>query len=111
VAPGFPVSELNDTDPATNDGHPSVRRDGREIVFYSNRTGGAGGIDLWMSTRRSVHEPWSTPMNMGAPFNTTANETQPSLSHDARTLIFTSNRPGGLGGNDIWMSTRTPSGK
>lgn len=108
---GVPVSELNDVDPATNDGHPSVRRDGREIVFYSNRTGGAGGIDLWMSIRRSVHEPWSTPVNMGAPLNTTANETQPSLSYDARTLIFTSNRLGGLGGNDIWMSTRTSTGK
>jgi len=49
-------------------------------------------------------------VNLGTPINTTASEQQPSLSGDGRTLLFASNRPGGLGGTDIWMSTRTPSG-
>ncbi len=109
--PAVPVAELNDPDPAITDAHPSVRVDGREVFLYSNRAGGSGGNDLWTSTRRSVHEPWSPPVNLGAPLNTTAGETQPTLSHDGRTLIFASTRTGGLGASDIWMSTRTPSGR
>lgn len=105
--PAVLVSELNST---TTDIHASVRKDGREVFFSSMRVGGLGAADLWTSTRRSVHESWSTPVNLGAPLNTTANDQQPSLSDDGRTLLFTSDRPGGLGGNDLWFSTRTPSG-
>jgi hypothetical protein len=105
------VAELSDLDPAIADAHPSLRTDGREVYFHSNRAGSLGASDLWRSVRRSVHEPWSTPENVGAPLSTAANETQPSLTYNARTLIFASTRGGGLGGSDIWMSTRTPSGK
>ncbi len=109
--PAAPVAELNDPDPAITDAHPSLRVDGREVFLYSNRAGGVAGNDLWTSTRRSVHEPWSPPVNLGTPINTTFNDIQPTLSYNGRTLVFASNRPGGLGGTDIWMSTRTPSGK
>lgn len=109
--PAVPVAELNDPDPAVTDAHPTVRVDGREMYFHSSRAGGLGGTDLWMSTRRSVHEPWSPPVNVGVPLNSVAADFQPTLSYDGRTLIFASGRPGGLGGNDIWMSTRTPSGR
>jgi len=108
--PAVPVAELNDPDPAVNEAHPTVRVDGREMYFHSDRTGGLGSNDLWRSTRRSVHEPWSPPMNVGAPLNSAASDFQPTLSYDGRTLIFASLRLGGLGGSDIWMSTRTPSG-
>jgi Tol biopolymer transport system component len=110
LGPAVPVVELNDPDPAVTDAHPSVRIDGREIYFYSNRAGSLGASDLWRSTRGSVHEPWSTPENLGPPLNTAANEIQPTLSYSGRTLVFASTRAGGLGGSDIWMSTRTPSG-
>jgi hypothetical protein len=106
--PAVPVSELND--PTSTDQHASVRKDGREIFFASLRVGGLGRFDLWTSTRRSVHEPWSAPVNVGTPVNTTVNDQQPSLSSDGRTLLFTSDRAGGLGGNDLWISTRTTSG-
>jgi Tol biopolymer transport system component len=109
--PAVPVTELNDTVPATTDAHPTVRRDGREVLFFSTRAGGFGVSDLYASTRQSVHEPWSTPRNMGSTLNTAFGETQPSLSYDGRTLVFSSNRPGGVGGSDIWISTRTPSGQ
>ncbi len=109
--PAVPVTELNDPDPAVNDAHPSLRVDGREMFLHSSRAGGIGGNDLWTSTRRSVHDPWSSPVNLGVPVNTAASENQPSLSYDGRTLIFASTRAGGLGGSDIWMSTRTPSGR
>jgi len=108
--PGGPavlVAELSNQDPAITDAHPSLRADGREIYFYSNRAGSLGGSDLWRSTRRSVHEPWTTPENVGAPLSTTANDVHPSLTHDARTLIFASTRTGGFGGTDIWMATRS----
>jgi WD40-like Beta Propeller Repeat len=108
--PAVAVTELNDPDPAVNDAHPSLRVDGREMFLHSSRAGGVGGNDLWTSTRRSVHDPWSPPVNLGIPLNTAAGENQPSLSYDGRTLIFASTRAGGLGGSDIWMSTRTPSG-
>jgi len=104
-----PVTELNIL--GTREFHPTIRNDGREIFFASNRPGSLGMTDIWTSTRRSVHDEWSTPTNLGAPVNTTANDVQPSLSKDGRTLIITSTRPGGFGGNDLWMSMRTPSGK
>jgi len=108
--PAVPVVELNDPNPAITDAHPSVRIDGREIYFHSSRAGGAGGFDLWRSTRPSVHDPWSVPENVGGTLNTAVNDFQPTLSYDGRTLIFASARSGGVGGSDIWMSTRTPSG-
>jgi hypothetical protein len=108
--PAVIVAELSDLNPAVTDAHPSVRVDGRELFFYSNRAGSLAS-DLWRSTRRDVHEPWSIPENVGAPFSTAGNDMQPTISYDGRTLIFTSNRTGGLGGNDIWMSMRTPSGQ
>jgi hypothetical protein len=109
TGPAVLVAELSD--PAAGDLHASVRTDGKEVFLHSNRVGGLGGNDIWTSTRRNIREPWSTPVDLGAPWNTTVNENQPSLSNDGRTLLFSSNRPGGLGGNDLWISTRTPSGK
>jgi Tol biopolymer transport system component len=106
--PAVPASELND--PSANEAAPAIRSDGKEIYFHSNRAGTLGLTDLWVSRRQSVNDAWSTPANMGAPMNSTSQDQQPNLSHDGRTLFFTSNRPGGSGGNDIWMATRTPSG-
>ena len=101
------VPELSD--PTANDAAASVRTDGREIFFGSTRINGAGGLDIWISTRRSVHDAWSSPENL-APLNSAASDQQPSLSSDGRTLLFASDRSGSIGGTDIWMSTRTPSG-
>jgi len=97
--------------PNVNDAAVTVRTDGRELMFYSNRPGGLGSTDLWVSTRSNSHEPWSPPENPGAPLNSAFSEVTPSISADGRTLIFGSNRPGGVGGNDLYISTRTSSGK
>jgi hypothetical protein len=106
LGPAVLVSELSVA--GANDAGATVRKDGKEIFFFSTRPG-VGGIDLWTSTRSSVEEPWSDPVNV-ATLNTTSNEQTPSLSHDGRTLVFGSNRPGSLG-NDIWITTRTSSGE
>jgi len=105
--PAVYVSELNVV--TAVDQHVTIRKDGRELFFSSNRAGGMGGFDLWTSTRRSVHEPWSAPVDLSAPMNTAVNDQQPTLSANGRTLLFASNRPGGSGGNDLWISTRSPS--
>ncbi len=104
LGPAVLISELSD--PIATDQGPTLRSDGREVFFFSTRPGGVGGADLWTSTRRSVHDPWTPPVNVGAPLNSTAAEQQPSLSSGGLTLLFASSRAGGFGGTDIWMSTR-----
>lgn len=97
------VTELSS---AANEQRPSIRFDGLEIVFSSDRSGGAGSQDVWVSTRKGRGEAWSTPVNLGSGLNTPFQEQQPSISEDGKMLFFGSNRPGGSGGLDIYFSTR-----
>lgn len=108
--PAVLVSELSD--PAGGPRSPTVRADGRELIFWASATrGGLGLADLWVSTRHSVHDPWSTPQNLGRPVNSEFGELEPGLSHDGRALVFSASQTrGGVGLNDLWMSTRTPMG-
>jgi hypothetical protein len=108
LGPAALIAELSD--PVANDVSPTVRFDEREVVFASNRAGSVGLNDIWTSSRRSPNDPWSTPENVGI-VNSVLNELTPSLSPDGRILLFDSDRPGGVGGRDLYMSTRTPSGK
>ena len=102
--PAEPVAELNDA--VANDIQPNVRRDGREVVFSSNRTGTLGGQDIWVSTRSSVKDPWSAPVNLGDAVNTSgASESRPSLSWDGHTLLF-GRAPGPEGMSDIYVASR-----
>ncbi|HVS82487.1 MAG TPA: hypothetical protein VHE60_12220, partial [Pyrinomonadaceae bacterium] len=84
-----------------------IRHDGLEIFFQSNRVGSIGLNDLWVARRESTLAPWSTPVNLGATINTAFAEQNPYLSSDNKTLFFASDRPGGSGGQDLYMSTRT----
>jgi len=88
------------------DTRTAIRRDGLEIFLSSGRPGGVGNEDLWVSTRGSTLDPWSTPVNLGAVVNTTAFDGGPALSFDGTTLYFHSNRLGGVGGNDLYVTTR-----
>lgn len=97
------VHELNS--PA-NDLRPTIRFDGREIFLSSNRTGGFGRDDLWGSTRQGVATPWTAPVNLGPVINSPFNDNQPGLSEDGTELYFTSDRPGGSGLVDLYVSTR-----
>jgi hypothetical protein len=102
--PASPVGELNS--PA-NDIQPNVRKDGRELVLSSNHLypDAQGGQDVYVSTRKSVDDPWSTPLNLGTAVNTSLGETRPSLSRNARSLYF-GRAPGPEGMSDIYVSTR-----
>lgn len=112
LGPAVPVAELNH--PGL-DADPTVRADGRELFFWSTSTrpGGEGDLDIWVATRCSVRDPWSTPRSIGPPVNTSfGGELSPALSRDGRTLVFSGNmlRGGSLGRMDLWMSTRTRVG-
>ena len=89
-----------------DDNRPNVRRDGLEIFFDSDRSGGIGGLDLWAATRASTSEPWSTPVNLGSDVNSVANDLRASLSWDATALYFGSNRAGSEGNQDLYITTR-----
>ena len=85
---------------------PSVSQDGKILIFASNRSGGLGNYDLWMSTRPSVQEAWGPPVNMGPAVNSSAYDGEVCLSTDGMALFFCSDRPGGSGGYDLWMCNR-----
>ncbi len=89
-----------------NENRPtSSQGNGVEIVFYSDRPGSAA-TDLWVATRATTAAPWSTPVRLTATANGSANDLHPSLSLSGRTLVFGSDRTGGSGGNDLWVTTR-----
>ncbi|TMQ08142.1 MAG: hypothetical protein E6J91_33900 [Deltaproteobacteria bacterium] len=106
VGPAVIVPELNSP---VADQKIAMRADGHELLLSTNRDGGFGNFDIWSFTRQGIHDPWSGPVHLDAPLNTPDIESQPSLSRDGGTLIFTSNRAGGYGAQDLWMSTRRPS--
>jgi Tol biopolymer transport system component len=91
---------------AANEFRPHVRKDGREMVFDSDRLGGFGATDIYSSTRSSVDDGWSAAVNLGSAINTAAGESRASLSWDGSTLLFGSGKPGGEGMSDIYYSTR-----
>jgi len=98
-----PVAELNS---GYRDTRTAIRNDGLELFLTSSRPGGLGALDLWDSTRPSTLAPWSTPVNLGLRINTAFNEGAPALSCDGTTLYFYSNRPGGFGMNDLYVTHR-----
>ncbi len=85
---------------------PSISADGLTLTFTSDRPGGLGGWDLWVTTRATIQDEWTPPVNLGAPINSSNREVSMSISHDDLILFFSSDRPGGYGGYDLWMSRR-----
>jgi outer membrane protein OmpA-like peptidoglycan-associated protein len=86
-----------------NEGAPSISADGQWFYFTAcQRPGGKGRCDIYKT--RKTGDSWLTPVNLGPPINTSAWESQPSVTADGRTLYFTSDRPGTIGNLDIWVS-------
>src|SRR5262249_29877127 len=91
---------------SVSDSAAAVSKDGLSLYFYSNRSGGLGGNDIWVSQRASTEDAWGTPVNLGATVNSGSMDFVPALSRDEHWLFFGSDRPGGYGGQDIWASYR-----
>jgi len=88
----------------------TVSQDGEWMLFAADISGkGYGGFDIYISYY--TPQGWSEPQNMGESINTEFWESSPSLSPDKRALYFSSNRPGGYGGLDLYVSYRQANGK
>jgi Tol biopolymer transport system component len=98
---GPPVNSLY------GDGGPEISTNGLELYFSSPRPDGFGNGDIWVSTRATTDDPWSEPVNLGPHVNGSSGDSGPSLSGDGLMLFFKSNRPGGFGAYDLYMTRRT----
>jgi len=89
------------------DSDASISADGLSLYFTSDRPGGSGSFDIWVTTRETAQDPWGEPVNLGPTINSSAWEHTPFISADGLSLFFSSNRSGGFGLVDIWITTRT----
>ena len=89
---------------AWNEFQPDISADGLTL-FFGFWDG--SGSDLWATTRANVSDPWQAPASLGVPVNSSFAEWGSSISTDGLTLFFNTLRPGGMGGDDLWMATRT----
>jgi hypothetical protein len=115
--PATQVFELNTT---AAERRPAIRRDGLEMILTSNRPGCLGAIDLWMTTRATTADPWSTPVNLGSEINGphaggTASGAQTAgaaFSFDGMSLYFQASKNAlpGLGNYDLFVTTRSKEG-
>jgi hypothetical protein len=94
-----------------NDQHPGLSPDGLSLYFHSNRAGNIPGsmaatTDIWVAHRETLTSAFGQAMNLGSTLNSIANDTAPNISSDGHYLAFGSDRDGGCGGSDIWVSHR-----
>jgi len=102
---GTPESLSDNINTPANQGTSTISADGRTLIFTAcNDREGYGSCDLYISQK--VGDDWSVPKNLGTSVNSRSWESQPSLSADGNTLYFVSDRKGGIGRRDIYVSYR-----
>ena len=103
VKMGYPINSSG------NQGAICLSPDGNKIFFTAcNRFDGYGSCDIYFSEKNNGI--WSEPKNLGQTVNSSAWDSQPSISSDGKTLYFSSTRKGGFGSSDIWKTMLSPSG-
>ena len=107
---GTPTNLGPTVNSSDNDYDPSISADGLSLFFNSYRPGGSGGGDTWVTTRKTTDDPWVNPVNLGPTVNSSSHDNAPSISSDGLSLYFSSDRPGGHGGRDLWVTTRATKG-
>ena len=85
-----------------------LSNDGLMLMFSSERRGGRGRSDLYFATRPAIDAPFEKAVSIGSAINTISEEKGPCLAESGRAIYFYSDRPGGLGHDDIWYSRRVP---
>lgn len=107
---GTPMNLGNKINSKSWDAQVSISVDGKTLVWSSNREGGFGYQDLWMS-KKNEKGFWSDVKNLGNVINTDGNEYSPFLHPDGKTLYFSSNNHSPrIGGIDIYKSTLMDDG-
>ncbi|MDA9962797.1 hypothetical protein N9D63_07910 [Opitutales bacterium] len=84
-----PVDELNT---ASSEIGPALTSDGKLLYFVSDRDGGLGGFDIWVSPR-GIDGAWGDPVNLGENINSAFHEYDPALHEFSGQLYYSSNRP------------------
>lgn len=104
-----PIKKLNkNINTKFYESHASVSADGKKLYFTSNREGGFGELDLYVSERDAEGE-WGEARNMGPVINTPFNEDTPFLTANDSILYFSSEGHSSMGGFDLYKSQRTDS--
>jgi tetratricopeptide (TPR) repeat protein len=88
----------------SNELSATITNDGSFIIFSSNRDGGFGGFDLWMS-KKLPNNSWGIPINMGPKINTQFDENFPMFKETQDKITFSSNGHRGMGGFDLFETT------
>ena len=88
--------------------HAFISEDGQYLVFASDRPGGFGGLDIYISKKENGD--WGTAVNIGLQINTPFNEDRPFLINKTRTLFFSSQDHNNIGGYDIFRSEMQTNG-
>jgi outer membrane protein OmpA-like peptidoglycan-associated protein/tetratricopeptide (TPR) repeat protein len=88
---------------------PCLSPDKKYLYFASDRPGGYGGSDIYVSTRMA-NGKWSLPQNLGSTINTGGDESCPFIHADNETLYFNSNGHEGFGGTDLFLSKKSTNG-
>ncbi|MBP7497575.1 MAG: OmpA family protein [Bacteroidales bacterium] len=93
----------NINSPKSWESQPTVTSDGKTLYFISDRDGGTGGYDIYIS-RKDNNNKWSKAECLGTEINSKGNEKSPFIHTDSQTLYFSSDGWGGLGGYDIFYT-------
>ncbi len=96
------ITPFEYNNPEYNLSYPFISADGRYLFFSSDMPGSFGKYDIYMC--ENIDGKWSAPSNLGSTVNSSYAEIHPFF-HSSGRLYFASDRPGGLGGLDIWSST------
>ena len=91
---------------AANEGCPFIAKSELTLFVVSTRADGFGGQDIYVSHRDSIHDPWGPLQNVGPMVNGAGNEMCPTLTIDGHRLYFVSDRQGGYGKQDLYVSRR-----
>jgi len=109
---GEPVNLGSKINMSGYDASPFMAADGTTLYFCSDRPGGLGGYDLYQSEWKGPSDTdWATPVALPAPINSSYNDLFLTVPASGNVLYFTSDRPGGSGGFDLYLATNPPAPK